>query len=42
MIFSRDSQLRWKRCFQEMKSFDTHSTANLPPQPMYKKNQAYF
>ena len=36
------SQLRSKRQFQEIISFDTHPTENLSPLPILKKNQAFF
>ena len=33
----KTSQLRWKRHFSEIRSFDTHSTAYLPPSLILKK-----
>ena len=39
---AKTSQLRWKRPFEQMISFDTHSTANLQPSPILKKNQGFF
>ena len=43
LIFrQRNSQLRWKRHFEEIEPFDTHSTKNFPHLAILKKNSWFF
>ena len=39
ILLQKTSQLKWTKHFQEKLSFDTHSTANLPPSPIFSNSK---